>query len=50
MTKQRTIDVHAHVLTEGMMQRMRKEAPAIGPFGGVGAPTIGCPAFGPRNS
>jgi aminocarboxymuconate-semialdehyde decarboxylase len=31
MTKQRTIDVHAHVLTEDMMQRLRKEAPDIGP-------------------
>ena len=31
MTKQRTIDVHAHVLTEDMMQRLRKEAPEIGP-------------------
>jgi aminocarboxymuconate-semialdehyde decarboxylase len=31
MTKQRTIDVHAHVLTEEMMQRLRKEAPGIGP-------------------
>ncbi len=31
MTKQRTIDVHAHVLTEEMMRRLRKEAPDIGP-------------------
>jgi aminocarboxymuconate-semialdehyde decarboxylase len=31
MTKQRTIDVHAHVLTEDMIQRLRKEAPQIGP-------------------
>jgi aminocarboxymuconate-semialdehyde decarboxylase len=31
MTKQRTIDIHAHVLSEDTMQRMCREAPAIGP-------------------
>ena len=31
MTMQRTIDVHAHVLTEDMIRRLRKEAPDIGP-------------------
>jgi aminocarboxymuconate-semialdehyde decarboxylase len=31
MTKLRTIDVHAHVLTEDMMRLMRREAPDIGP-------------------
>lgn len=31
MTTQRTIDMHAHVLTEDTMKRLRKEAPGIGP-------------------
>jgi aminocarboxymuconate-semialdehyde decarboxylase len=31
MTTVRTIDVHAHILTEEMMRRMRSEAPDIGP-------------------
>lgn len=31
MTRQRTIDVHAHVLTEDMMHNLRREAPEIGP-------------------
>jgi aminocarboxymuconate-semialdehyde decarboxylase len=31
MTTVRTIDVHAHILTEEMMRRMRAEAPDIGP-------------------
>src|SRR5688500_17040947 len=31
VTRQRTIDVHAHVLTEDMMRRLAKEAPGIGP-------------------
>jgi aminocarboxymuconate-semialdehyde decarboxylase len=31
MTTLRTIDVHAHVLTEDMMRLMRREAPDIGP-------------------
>ena len=31
MARQRTIDVHAHVLSEETMQRMRREAPDVGP-------------------
>lgn len=31
MTRARTVDVHAHVLTEKMMDRMRRESPAHGP-------------------
>ncbi|MCB5174220.1 amidohydrolase family protein [Microvirga lenta] len=31
MTSVRTIDVHAHILTEEMMRLMRREAPDIGP-------------------
>ena len=31
MTETPVIDVHAHILTEEMMARMRREAPAVGP-------------------
>ena len=31
MNEQRTIDVHAHVLSEEMMRRLQREAPAIAP-------------------
>jgi aminocarboxymuconate-semialdehyde decarboxylase len=31
MTEASIIDVHAHILTEEMMARMRKEAPGVGP-------------------